>query len=197
MIGLNCALGAEELRPYVEELSRVADTHVSVHPNAGLPNAFGEYDETPPTWPTSSASSPPAASSTSSAAAAAPRPSISRHRAAVADCRRAPCRGSNRSCRLSGARALNIGPAQAVRQRRRTHQRHRLGEVPPADRRGRLRGRAGSGAQQVESGAQVIDVNMDEGMLDSVAAMDRFLKLYRRRARHRRVPVMIDSSRGR
>ena len=75
MIGLNCALGAGELRPYIAELARIADTRVSAYPNAGLPNEFGEYDETPKKWRQSLASSPKAVSSTWSAAAAARRPS--------------------------------------------------------------------------------------------------------------------------
>ncbi len=76
-IGLNCALGAEEMRPYVAELAKVADTLVSAHPNAGLPNEFGGYDDTPRTHGRADQGIRDArASSTSSAAAAAPRRSI-------------------------------------------------------------------------------------------------------------------------
>ena len=98
--GLNCALGADEMRPYVAELSRVADCFVSCYPNAGLPNAFGEYDETPGRrWPRRSASSPRAGWSTSSAAAAAPPPSTSpRSRPPRRVCRRARSRASRRRC---------------------------------------------------------------------------------------------------
>ena len=101
-VGLNCALGAEELRPYVAELSRVADCFVSAHPNAGLPNAFGEYDETPDQM----AGDPrrvrrPAGWSTSSAAAAAPPPSTSRRSPT-------PPRASRRAC------CREIAPAHAA-----------------------------------------------------------------------------------
>ena len=143
VIGLNCALGAKEMRPYIEELSRIADAYVCAYPNAGLPNAFGEYDETPARRPTWSANSRPAASSTSSAAAAAPRPSTSRHRGGGrGDCRRAARRSLETRCRLSGLEPLNHRPGQPVRQHGRAHQRHRLGQVPPADRGRRLRRRA-------------------------------------------------------
>ncbi len=144
VVGLNCALGAKQLRPYVEELARIADTYVCAYPNAGLPNAFGEYDE--------------AACETAAllrdfaderlrqhrrrllrddarAHRAHPR---GRRRAAAAQARRR----SSRARRLAGLEPLNIGPGQPVRQRRRAHQRHRLGEVPPPDRSGRLRRRA-------------------------------------------------------
>ena len=76
-VGLNCALGAQQLRPYVQELARVADTYVCAYPNAGLPNAFGEYDETPEETAAILRSSPHPACSTSSAAAAARRRSTS------------------------------------------------------------------------------------------------------------------------
>jgi 5-methyltetrahydrofolate--homocysteine methyltransferase len=72
-IGLNCALGAKDLRAHVDVLAQVADAYVSTHPNAGLPNAFGGYDETRKTWPACCANSPQPACSTSSAAAAARR----------------------------------------------------------------------------------------------------------------------------
>ena len=114
----------------------------------GLPNAFGEYDETAcETADLRRASSPRAASSTSSAAAAAPRPSTSRtSRSAVAGLppRRPPVLEPR--CRLARPRAAQHRPGQPVRQRRRAHQRHRLGEVPPPDRGRRLRRRARRGA---------------------------------------------------
>ena len=127
-VGLNCALGAEEMRPYIAELSRVADCFVSCYPNAGLPNAFGEYDETPdqtaevarrvratPAW------------STSSAAAAAPRPTTSPRSPRSVDGASAARAGRARA----GAAALRPRAAEhhrglAVRQHRRAHQRHRL-----------------------------------------------------------------------
>ena len=101
-IGLNCALGAGELRPYVAELSRIADCFVSAHPNAGLPNAFGEYDETPEAMARVSASSPPPAWSTSSAGAAAPPPAHRRDRRGVDAGHAARRRRSAPALRLSG-----------------------------------------------------------------------------------------------
>jgi 5-methyltetrahydrofolate--homocysteine methyltransferase len=78
-VGLNCALGADLMRPHIAELARVADTLVSAYPNAGLPNAMGEYDETPTRRATCCTSGPSTAWSTSWAAAAAPRPDHIRH----------------------------------------------------------------------------------------------------------------------
>ncbi len=94
-VGLNCALGAPEMRPYIAEMSRIADTFVSCYPNAGLPNAFGEYDETPEHRPATSPSSPRPAWSTSSVAAAARRRSTSpRSPRSSRASRRASCRRS-------------------------------------------------------------------------------------------------------
>ena len=108
---------------------------------------------------------------------------------------RAPAGAAARKCRLSGLEPLNIDARQPVRQRRRAHQRHRLGEVPQADRGRRLRRpRWTWRASRSTSGAQIIDVNMDEGMLDSEAAMVRFLNLIAAEPDIARVPVMIDSS---
>ena len=78
LVGVNCSLGATEMRPFLENLARVATTYVSCHPNAGLPNALGLHDEQPDDTSRFLRASPRTASSTSSAAAAAPRPSTSR-----------------------------------------------------------------------------------------------------------------------
>ena len=196
-IGLNCALGAKQLRPYVEELARIADCCVSAYPNAGLPNAFGEYDETP-------AETAPAARRMGRAAGCvnivggccgttpehiAPSP-----RAVAGLAPRVP---------RDAAAALPAGRARAVQ--------HRAGEccsstsasapTSPARRRFRKLIEAGDynaalaiAREQVENGAQIIDVNMDEGMLDSEAAMVRFLNLVASEPDIARVPVMIDSS---
>ena len=196
-VGLNCALGAEDLRPYVAELSRVADCFVSAHPNAGLPNAFGEYDETPgPHGRRSWASSPPAGWSTSSAAAAAPPPTTSPRSPTP---RRASRRESGpddrrRAMRLSGLEPVtitedslfvNVGERTNITGSARFRKLIKDGDYDTA---------LSVAAQQVEAGAQVIDVNMDEGMIDGVAAMDRFLKLIASEPDISRVPVMVDSS---
>ena len=109
-IGLNCALGADVLRQYVEELSSKADVFISAHPNAGLPNAFGEYDRTAPKWPRTSANGHARGCSTSSAAAAAPRRRTSRPSPRRSKASRRACRPElEPAMRLSGLEPFNIG----------------------------------------------------------------------------------------
>jgi 5-methyltetrahydrofolate--homocysteine methyltransferase len=194
-VGLNCALGAEEMRPYLAELSRLADTFVSCYPNAGLPNAFGEYDEAP---------ADTAAVLTEFAAAGLVNVvggccgTTPAHIAAVAAAiegatprtpvERAP------ALRLSGLEPLtvdedslfvNVGERTNITGSARFRRLIREGDYGAA---------LAVARQQVEAGAQVIDVNMDEGMIDGVAAMDRFLKLVAAEPDICRVPVMVDSS---
>ncbi|MFN8192124.1 MAG: methionine synthase [Nocardioidaceae bacterium] len=194
-VGLNCALGAADLRPYVAELHRIADCFVSTHPNNGLPNEFGEYDDTPDQFAEVLAefthsglvnlvggccgTTPEHIAALARASAgAAPRP--------------VPTAGQ--ATRLSGLEPLNISEASLFVN---------IGERTNITGSARFRNLIKNGdydtalsvaAQQVESGAQVIDVNMDEGMIDGVAAMDRFLKLVAAEPDISRVPVMIDSS---
>ena len=144
LVGLNCALGAKEMRPYIAELSRIADTFVSCYPNAGLPNAFGEYDESPGRDRRGPrASSPRAASSTSSAAAAArrrrtsprsPEWSTARPRARLPRC--AP------ALRLSGLEPVTVTEDKPLRERRRAHEHHRVRPLPQPDQGRRLHRRA-------------------------------------------------------
>ncbi len=194
-VGLNCALGADDLRPYLEELSRVADVYVSCHPNAGLPNAFGEYEHTPDHM-------------------AAVLQDFARHgllnivggccgttpehiRAiaqAVAGLapRRIPA--IEPYTRLSGLEPLTIRPETGfVNVGERTNV---TGSAKFARliREGRFEAALEVAREQVANGAQLIDVNMDEGMLDSRAAMVRFLNLIASEPDIARVPIMIDSS---
>nr|WP_204694484.1 methionine synthase [Geodermatophilus bullaregiensis] len=194
-IGLNCALGAEEMRPYVAELSRIADTFVSCYPNAGLPNAFGEYDESPAetaavlrgflddgfvnvvggccgTTPEHIAAIAAAAQGRSPRTPVTPRPAL----------------------RLSGLEPLtvdadslfvNVGERTNITGSARFRRLIRDGDYATA---------LAVARQQVEAGAQVIDVNMDEGMIDGVAAMTRFTRLVAAEPDICRVPVMVDSS---
>jgi 5-methyltetrahydrofolate--homocysteine methyltransferase len=195
VIGLNCALGAKQLRPYIEELSRISDAYVCAYPNAGLPNAFGEYDET--ACETAELVREYATSGfvnivggccgttpdhighiAESVAGLAPR------RPAVLEPR----------CRLAGLEPLNIGPDSLF-----VNLGERTNVTGSAKFRRLIEADDYSGAldvarQQVTAGAQVIDVNMDEGMLDSEAAMVRFLNLVAAEPDVARVPVMIDSS---
>ena len=194
-IGLNCALGGAALRPHVEELARIADTFVCAYPNAGLPNAFGEYDETP--QQTADILSEYAESGLvnilGGCCGTTPEHIGALH-ARVAG--RAPRRVGPRpvKCRLSGLEPLNIdeeslfvnvGERTNVTGSAKFRKLIEAGDYPAA---------LDIARQQVASGAQVIDVNMDEGMLDSEAAMTRFLHLVASEPDIARVPVMIDSS---
>ena len=194
-IGLNCALGAKDLRQYIEELSRVSGTHVSVHPNAGLPNAFGEYDETASYM--ADIISDFAASGLVNIVGGCCGTTPEHIRAiarAVADMppRRLP--ELARVCRLSGLEPLNITPERGFIN---VGERTNVTGSPKFSRLikdGDLEAAVEVARQQVESGAQVIDINMDEGMLDSVALMKRFLALCASDPDISRVPVMLDSS---
>jgi 5-methyltetrahydrofolate--homocysteine methyltransferase len=194
-IGLNCALGARQLREYVQDLSRVAPVFVSAHPNAGLPNAFGGYDETPESMAEvirefataglvnivgGCCGTSPAHIS---AIAAAVREIAPRAKAHLAP-----------RCRLSGMEALTIGPETNfvnVGERTNVTGSRRFARLILD---GKYEEALEVARQQVESGAQMIDVNMDEGMLDSQAAMVKFLRLVASEPAIARVPVMVDSS---
>ncbi len=194
-IGLNCALGAEELRPYVAELSRVADTFVSAHPNAGLPNAFGEYDETPDHMAEVLGEF---ATSGLVNIVGGCCGTTSEHIAAIADAAKGVSPRAvpqvRPAMRLSGLEPVtiteeslfvNVGERTNITGSARFRKLIKDGDYDTA---------LSVAAQQVENGAQVIDVNMDEGMIDGVAAMDRFLKLVASEPDISRVPVMVDSS---
>jgi 5-methyltetrahydrofolate--homocysteine methyltransferase len=195
VIGLNCALGAKQLRPYIEELSRIADAWVCAYPNAGLPNAFGEYDET--ACETADLVREYASSGFVNivGGCCGTTPDHIGHIAeSVAGLppRRPPV--IEPRCRLSGLEPLNIGPESLfvnVGERTNVTGSAKFRRLIEADD---YAGALEVARQQVASGAQVIDVNMDEGMLDSEAAMVRFLNLVAAEPDVARVPVMIDSS---
>ncbi|WP_144964235.1 methionine synthase [Pseudomonas sp. DE0010] len=194
-VGLNCALGAKDLRPYLEELSGKADTHVSAHPNAGLPNAFGEYDETPAEMAAVVEEFAASGFLNIIGGCCGTTPGhIQAIAQAVAKYPPRPLPEIAKACRLSGLEPFTIdrqslfvnvgertnitGSAKFARLIREENYTEAL-EVA---------------LQQVEAGAQVIDINMDEGMLDSQAAMVRFLNLIAGEPDISRVPIMIDSS---
>lgn len=194
-VGLNCALGAKEMRPYVAELSRIADVFVSCYPNAGLPNAFGEYDEAPDE--TAAVLSEFADSGLVNLVGGCCG-TTPEHIAAIAKAvegraaRTVPQIAP--AMRLSGLEPFTIDDASLFVN---------VGERTNITGSARFRTLIKDGdydtalsvaAQQVDNGAQVIDVNMDEGMIDGVAAMDRFLKLVASEPDISRVPVMVDSS---
>ena len=194
-IGLNCALGAKELRPHVEELSRVADCLVSAHPNAGLPNAFGEYDETPAMMAETVGEFASSGLVNIVGGCCGTTPE---HIAAIVDAVKnsppRPLPEITRACRLSGLEPLtfndetgfvNIGERTNVTGSPKFARLIKEGDLDTALEVAR---------QQVENGAQVIDINMDEGLLDSEQLMQDFLNLLASEPDIARVPFMVDSS---
>ncbi|WP_392542083.1 methionine synthase [Oryzobacter telluris] len=194
-IGLNCALGAGELRPYIAELSRLADCFVSAHPNAGLPNAFGEYDETPDQMSrvVGEFASAGLVNIVGGCCGTTPEHIAAIAAAASGGVPREPAEVPT-ALRLSGLEPVVIDESSLfvnVGERTNITGSARFRRLIQEDDYNTALGVA---RQQVEAGAQVIDVNMDEGMIDGVAAMDRFLKLVATEPDICRVPLMIDSS---
>ena len=193
--GLNCALGPVELRQYVEELSRISEVAVSAHPNAGLPNAFGEYDFTVEDMNTHVAEWASSGFLNIIGGCCGTTPE---HIKGMADsvAKLAPRKITKRkvACRLSGLEALTIvDDSLFVNVGERTNVTgsaifKRLIKEENYDQA------IAVALQQVENGAQIIDINMDEGMLDSKQAMVRFLNLIAGEPDIAKVPIMIDSS---
>ncbi|UGU33159.1 methionine synthase [Mycolicibacterium smegmatis] len=194
-VGLNCALGAPEMRPYIAEMSRIADTFVSCYPNAGLPNAFGEYDESPKRQASYVEEFAEAGFVNLVGGCCGTTPAHIAEIAKVVEGK--PPRQVPEipvATRLSGLEPLNIDEDSLFVN---------IGERTNITGSARFRNLIKAedydtalsvALQQVEVGAQVIDINMDEGMIDGVAAMDRFTKLIAAEPDISRVPVMIDSS---
>lgn len=195
LVGLNCALGAKEMRPFLADLSRVAGTFVSAYPNAGLPNAFGEYDEAAEETAAIVAEFAEAGLVNLVGGCCGTTPAhIGAIARAVAGSTPREVPTPRPALRLSGLEPLvvdedslfvNVGERTNVTGSARFKKLIKDGDYDTA---------LSVAAQQVESGAQVVDVNMDEGMLDGVAAMDRFLKLVASEPDISRVPLMVDSS---
>ena len=194
-IGFNCALGAKELRQYIEELSGIADTYVSAHPNAGLPNEFGEYDETPEQMATELADW--AASGYLNIIGGCCGTSPDTIRAIVEAVSKYPPRQIpvlEKRCRLAGLEAMSIGPETLfVNVGERTNVTGSIAFKKLIVEEN-YEAALDVAKQQVENGAQIIDINMDEGMLDSKAAMVRFLNLIAAEPDIAKVPIMLDSS---
>ncbi|TAJ27660.1 MAG: methionine synthase [Nitrospirae bacterium] len=194
-VGINCALGAKEMRPYLEELALIAPVYISCYPNAGLPNAFGGFDETPETMGADLRDFADNGWLNIVGGCCGTTPA---HIKAIAEAVRdlpphVPATPAPYT-RLSGLEPLTIRPeSNFVNIGERTNV---TGSpafaklILSGDYEGGLR----VARQQVEGGAQIVDVNMDEGLLDSVAAMMTFLHLIASEPDIARVPLMIDSS---
>ncbi|MGD7034722.1 methionine synthase [Methylotuvimicrobium buryatense] len=193
--GFNCALGAKELRQHIEELSSIADTHVSAHPNAGLPNEFGEYDESPEDMALELADW--AANGYLNIIGGCCGTSPEHIKAIVEAVKQYPPRVVpviEKQCRLAGLEPMNIGPDSLFVN---------VGERTNVTGSAKFKRLVVDGdfetaleiaKDQVENGAQIIDINMDEGMLESKEAMVRFLSLIAAEPDIAKVPIMLDSS---
>jgi 5-methyltetrahydrofolate--homocysteine methyltransferase len=193
--GFNCALGAKELRQYIAELSNISDTHVSAHPNAGLPNEFGEYDESPEAMAKEIADWGNNGYLNIIGGCCGTSPA---HIKAIVDalqnCIPRTLPEIEKKCRLAGLEPMSIGSETLfVNVGERTNV---TGSA--AFKRliieGNFEEALDVAKQQVENGAQIIDINMDEGMLESKDAMVRFLMLIAAEPDIAKVPIMLDSS---
>jgi 5-methyltetrahydrofolate--homocysteine methyltransferase len=227
-VGINCALGARDMRPYLEELARLAECYVSVYPNAGLPNAFGEYDERPPetaallhefvqsglanvvggccgTTPehitairqavegVTPRPLPPASWLTRNAGSG-PTRIAALSRDAELQLRDEASPGPQAFSRFAGLETLTIRPDstfQMIGERTNVTGSARFARLV---KNGQYAEAAQVAAEQVRGGANLIDVNMDEGMLDSERAMTTFLNYIATEPEIARVPIMVDSS---
>ncbi|PPD34912.1 MAG: methionine synthase [Methylomonas sp.] len=193
--GFNCALGAKELRQHIDELSSIADTFVSAHPNAGLPNEFGEYDESPETMAKEIADWARSGYLNVIGGCCGTTPAhIKAIVEAVAPYQARVIPTLEKKCRLAGLEPMYISADSLfVNVGERTNVTgsalfKRL--IVEGDFETALE----VAKQQVENGAQIIDINMDEGMLESKEAMVRFLNLIAAEPDIAKVPVMLDSS---
>jgi 5-methyltetrahydrofolate--homocysteine methyltransferase len=194
-MGLNCALGPMELRPYVEELSRLSEFPVSAHPNAGLPNEMGGYDLDAATMAREIRSWAERGFLNIIGGCCGTTPEhIAAMADAVKDCAPRVLPDIPVQCRLSGLEPCNITPESLfVNVGERTNvtgSKRFLRLIKDGDYDTAL----DVARDQVENGAQIIDINMDEGMLDSVECMVRFLNLVAAEPEISKVPIMIDSS---
>jgi 5-methyltetrahydrofolate--homocysteine methyltransferase len=194
-VGLNCALGAKELRQYVAEISAVADTLVSTHPNAGLPNEFGGYDDTPESMAERIGEFARSGLVNIVGGCCGTTPAhIKAFAEAIAGVPPRAVPEKPRTLRLSGLEPFTLTPEMNfvnIGERTNITGSAKFRKLIAADN---YEGALAVARGQVESGAQIIDINMDEGLIDSEAAMRRFLNLIAGEPDIARVPVMIDSS---
>ncbi|MGL1933565.1 MAG: methionine synthase [Fibrobacterales bacterium] len=194
-IGLNCALGAEEMRPHIQELSNRANCYISAHPNAGLPNEFGEYDQSPKYMAAliDDFTDNGLLNIVGGCCGTTPEHINVIAQTVAGKLPRVPAQNKH-ICHLSGleplaitkeANFINIGERTNIMGSRKFARLIREEKYEEA---------VAIAIDQVENGAQVIDVNLDEGMIDSVAVMTRFLNLLMAEPDVAKCPIMIDSS---
>lgn len=195
-VGLNCSLGAKEMRPYIEELSAKANVYLSCYPNAGLPNAFGGYDELPEETADFLLDFAKNGFVNIVGGCCGTTPDhIKAIAKIVADVPPRKIPEVEPYLRLSGLEAVNITPqTNFVNVGERTNITGSA-KFMKLIKESNYEEALTVALQQVESGAQVIDINMDEGMIDGEAAMGKFLNLIAAEPDISRVPVMLDSSR--
>ena len=195
-VGINCALGAEDMRAFVEELSGLADCYFSCHPNAGLPNAFGGYDETPEQLAEVLTDFARQGWLNIVGGCCGTGPEHIRELARrVSDVKPRVLPTPEKYLTVSGLEAYTIKPTTGfsmIGERTNITGSPKFAELI---RQGDLEKALAVARQQVESGANLLDINMDEGMIDSKATMIRFLNLVGSEPDISRVPLMLDSSR--
>ncbi len=196
VVGVNCSLGAAEMRPHVAELSRFADTYVASHPNAGLPNPFGGYDETPEQTAGLLEEFATAGMVNIVGGCCGTTPAhIARIAAAVKDLPPRPVADPGRATRFSGLEPFAIGPDTGfvmIGERTNVTGSARFRKLIESDN---FQGAIDVALEQVRGGANLLDVNMDADLLDSEQAMTTFLNLVATEPEVSRLPIMIDSSR--
>jgi 5-methyltetrahydrofolate--homocysteine methyltransferase len=194
-VGINCALGAEDMRPYIEELAEVAPCYISIYANAGLPNAFGGYDDTPADMAKVYNDFAQHGLANIWGGCCGTTPDHIRGMAEVV--KKHPPRvppKPDTAPRFSGLEPLRITPEMNLVM---VGERSNITGSPKFARlirEGDLEGALQIARQQVENGANLIDINMDEGLIDSKAMMVKFLNLVASEPDISRVPIMIDSS---
>jgi 5-methyltetrahydrofolate--homocysteine methyltransferase len=196
IVGVNCSLGAREMRPFLEDLAGVADTYVACHPNAGLPNEFGLHDEQPADTSRLLSEFAEAGLVNVVGGCCGTTPE---HTRAIVDAvcglpsRRLP--SGPRALRLSGLEPFELGPDTGfvvIGERTNVTGSARFRRLIEA---GDYQGALGVALEQVRGGANILDVNMDADLLDSDEAMTTFLNLVATEPEVSRLPIMVDSSR--
>ncbi|HEX9163119.1 MAG TPA: homocysteine S-methyltransferase family protein, partial [Thermoanaerobaculia bacterium] len=194
-VGINCALGAQEMRPHIEELSRIAPVFISCYPNAGLPNALGAYDETPQSMSALLRDFAENGWLNVVGGCCGTTPDHIRAIAEVVrDLKPRVPSSPDRYLRLSGLESLTIRPDSnfiMIGERTNVTGSPKFAQLIKS---GDLEAALAIAKQQIDGGANIIDINMDEGLLDSERVMTDFLNLVASEPDICRVPVMIDSS---